>query len=301
MPVADEVFRLQNGRGPEGDFFRSFATLNLNNGDTKQGTWIATSSGQLLGAVNSRSAGEIGTLMRSSLAKYRQMPKAQRVRTAPVDARASDRNETRYPQGGMVLRSTSRDLPGAPKGSAWMATAWNTDVCWFTAEEMRQLMPTAARKGAKLEVPAPLIRRIVRFNLVDNVRGQTWAFEDAQVEKAALAVEVTGVEKGVVQLRITGEARAVAKGRWSVRGHDDPRPTDQERGVDMKLLGRAAWDTKKDRFTSFEIVAAGTRWGGTQYNRRENDLAVQPMGVVLQLADDKDRVAPSAFYQYGWR
>jgi hypothetical protein len=304
VPAADEVFLLQNGRGAESDFFRSCSNgVRLNQGDTRQGTWCVTPGGELLGAANDRNPRGIAKLMKDSLDKWKAMPKARRLRSAPVAAEpeGSDRNERFHPKGGLVLRSYSRDFPGGDNPTDWMAKAWNTDVHWFTAEEARSLLPNPLRKGSKIDVPAPIVRRIARFALVDNVRGQTWAWQDGEVEKASLSIEVGGVKDGVVSFKLAGAARCVARGNWSVRGHQDPRPTPQERGCDMKLLGRATFDTNKDRWTLFELTAVGTRWGGTQYNRRENDLAAAPWGVVLTMADATDKVAPSAFWSYGWR
>ena len=80
------------------------------------------------------------------------------------------------------------------------------------------------------------------------------------------------------------------------------RPSSQERGLEMRLLGRR-FDRKQGRFVDFEVVAVGTRWGGTQYNGRGNDLAPAPFGAVLGLAHESraERVAPEHFHGYGWR
>lgn len=302
--MADEVFLLQNGRGAEGDFFRSFSDgARLNQGDTRQGTWCATPSGQLLGAVNDRNPRAIAKLLKDSHEKWRAMTKAQRLRsTAPsAEPQGTDRNERFWPKDGLGLRSYSRDFPGGDKTSDWTDKAWNTDSHWFTADEKRSLLPETLRKGAKKDVADAIVRRIAMFALVDNVRGQTWNYKPDEVEKAALSLEVTDVKDGVVKFKLAGSARCVARGRWSVGGHQNPNPTDQERGCDMKILGRATFDSKKSQWTQFELVAVGTRWGGTQYNRRENDLTAAPWGVVLTIADANDKVAPAGFWSYGWR
>jgi hypothetical protein len=95
----------------------------------------------------------------------------------------------------------------------------------------------------------------------------------------------------------------VQEGDWSIRGYRDMnRPSRQERGLEMKLLGSARFDRRKGRFVGFELVAVGTRWGGTQYNGRGNDLAPAPFGAVLSLAGESraERVAPEHFHGYGW-
>ena len=73
--------------------------------------------------------------------------------------------------------------------------------------------------------------------------------------------------------------------------------------MELGLLGHARYDLKENRFVAFEVVAVGTRWGGTQYNGRGRDLAPAPFGAVLSLAGTAyaDRVAPEHFWGYGWR
>jgi hypothetical protein len=107
----------------------------------------------------------------------------------------------------------------------------------------------------------------------------------------------------VVSLRLEGRTKAVQKGDWSILGfRDKNRPSSQERGLDMKLLGSARFDRKQGRFAGFEVVAVGIRWGGTQYNVRGDDLAPAPFGAVLSLAGESraEHVAPEHFHGYGW-
>jgi hypothetical protein len=73
--------------------------------------------------------------------------------------------------------------------------------------------------------------------------------------------------------------------------------------MNLKLLGKATFDLAKKRFTAFELVAAGLRKGGTQYNGRPDDLGEHAIGFVFQLAGDSpsDRVAPAFVWAYRWR
>src|SRR5262249_29943178 len=135
---------------------------------------------------------------------------------------------------------------------------------WFTKEEAKQFLPQPPHVGQKHDLPAPLVERIARCHLVDNVRGQTAAYDAKHIEKARLTVAVTAVDGSVVSLRLEGETRAAAEGSWSVRGLRNPQPTPQKRGFETRLLGKATYDGTKERFVTFELVAVGTRWGGTQ-------------------------------------
>ena len=132
--------------------------------------------------------------------------------------------------------------------------------------------------------------RLARFHLLDNVRALNYAFfPEAAVEKASLTATVVGVEGDRVSLRFEGATRAAT-------------PEPQKRGYEPKLLGRATYDLKGGRFTSFELVAVGDRWGLGNCNQR-HDAKPGPMGVVLTLAGDSpaERLPPAVISHYGWR
>jgi hypothetical protein len=165
-------------------------------------------------------------------------------------------------------------------------------------------LPGEIEPGRTREVPRPLVERLARFHFLDNVRGQTSPFPASAIEDATLTSRITAVDGDVVAVRLEGRTSAVQKGDWSIRGYRDMRqPSSQERGLEMKLLGSARFDRKQGRFVGFELVAVGTRRGGTQYNGRGNDLAPAPFGAVLSLAalSRAERVAPEHFHGYGWR
>ena len=237
-------------------------------------------------------------MLRDSLDKWSKIPKARRLRaTAPnVEPAGTDRRERFHPKDGLTLRSYQRDFPGGDKTGDWTAKAWNTDTLWYNADEFKQWLPPAGAR--KYDIAAPLVHRFARFNFVDMVRGQTVGYDDADIT-ASLSAEITGVKNGIVSIKFTGSAKALQKGTWALSEQQEPSP--QERGYDFKILGKALLDTAKNKFTLFEIVAVGRRWGGWRYNLRENDLAPAPMGVVIKLNEEGDKVVPSAIWRYGWK
>jgi len=112
-------------------------------------------------------------------------------------------------------------------------------------------------------------------------------FEEDQVTKARLVVEVTGVDANVVTLRLEGETRtADGEGLGS-------------HGLGMRLLGNATYDLTDERFRTFDMVAVGSRWGATKNNSRRGDVDEGPIAILFALAGDSpsERVAP-AFYHH---
>jgi len=295
VPAADEVYRLQNlqtGTDPECRLFQKFAELGHYGGrpgTTRQGTYCATPSGVLLASVNSNDPKRIADMLQGALAKWKTLPRDERL--LPNDPRKQwgevKRPERFYPKDGLVLYVTSRDMPreaakAKPAKADWREHAWNQDYAWFTASEAKQLLPKQVEVGQKRQLPVPILHRIACAHLVDNVRGQTAPFEENQVKKARLTVEVTAVDGNVVSLRIEGETLTADEG---TRKH----------GLDMRLLGKATYHLTKERFLTFEMVAVGSRWGATQLNSRKGDLEAAPIGILFTLAGNSrcERVAPA--------
>jgi hypothetical protein len=294
VPAADEVYRMQNletGTDPECRLFQKFAELGhyRRPGTSRQGTYCVTPSGVLLGSVNSNDPKRVADLLEKSLTKWGTLKREERL--LPTDPRKQladiKRPERHYPEGGLVLNVTSRDMPreggkASPARAGWRALAWNQDFAWFTKAEARRFVPPEAKVGKRQDLPVPLVHRIACAHLIDNVRGQTSPFEESQVKKARLGAEVTAVDGDVVSLRLEGETRTAMEGG-------------REHGLDMRLLGKATFDLAKGRFLTFELVAVGSRWGHTQLNGRRGDTDAAPIGILFTLAKDSpcERVAPA--------
>ena len=312
MPAADEVWRLQHGKDPECVLFQKAAEQGHYAGrtvptDTRQGIYATAPSGVLLASINTNDPRKMAEMMKKALAKWRDMPRAERLLADDPALRTADvsRAERFRPADGLVLRVIGRDLPrGEDATPNRQPQAWNIDFAWFKKDEARAFVPAELKIGATCDVPAAIVRRIARFSLVDAVRGQTPPFADAHVERAEIRSTVEKVHDHAVSLRFEGATRTEHSGLWPVDGlPNGTKPSEQSRGVETRLLGRATFDLATERFTEFEIVAAGLRHGATQYNFRGGDTASAPIGFVVALAadDPAEAIAPAFFGSYGWR
>lgn len=295
VPCADEVWRLHNLREPDCLHFQKWCdeggTLN---GDgrtaTRQGTYCCTPSGQFLGSANHRDPRRIAAMLKEALRKWKEIKKEDRLlKEDPVKTwEQIDRSEKKYPADGMVLRVNSRDMPRTGLDpNDWRTHAWNFDYAWFKKDEVARMLPKTMGKKTEWKLPDDLVRRLVRIHLVDNVRGQTGGYRPEAVEEAEINCEVTRIKKNIVTIKLTGKVKQQQDGR----------------GVEGTMLGEALYNTKDEKFDKFEIVVLGTRWGATQYNRREDDRERSPIGYVLHLASDHptEKIAPAEFGSYGWR
>ena len=203
-----------------------------------------------------------------------------------------ERLESKYPEDGLVLRSYSRDLPRDDAPTDWRAGAWNQDMVWFTKAEAIALATPGHSRAA-------ILSRFVRTHLIDNVRGQTEAFEPGDVTESLMHFETVGQDASNRHIKITGSFRNDRPGE---RAYDDV-PAELPRGTDGKILGQATFDESIQKFTAFEMVALGIRWGDTRFNGRYDDAGPSPIGWAFKLAGDSpaERIAPAHLWDvYGW-
>lgn len=314
IPVCDEVWRLHNLQELDCRYFQGFCEEGHYGGpnrQTRQGIYVHTPSGRFLGSVNTTDPRRMERMLDEALDRWKAMPKKDRyLDYDPATRReAIQRRERQYPADGLPLRVYTRDIDarGGPRKDVpddWRGTAWNVDSLWYRKDEARALLPGRLAKGRSIEWPAALAQRMVRHNLVDNVRGQTNGYSAAQVRTARIRSEVVSVKKQLVTVRFEGETLAHTTSAWpkdgataSVAGGDA-----FARGVRTRLAGEAVYDKKAGAFTSFRLAAVGSRFGRTRYNFREEDVDERPIAfaIIFDPDDPGRRVAPAEMGAYGW-
>lgn len=289
VPVAENCTHLQRQQDAEGDLFRLIAEQGHYAGrlvptDTRQGMYACTPDGVLLVSCNVHGADQLMPVLRQALERWER----RRGVAAPSDTGATDRRfGWTPPPGGLVLRVWSRDLPRDPaqdtRPDDWRKRAVNLDHAWFTAEEARALVPADPALGAEADWPDPLMRRLVRYHCIDNVRGEPPMWRPEEVGSATVRCRV--VERDGARIRLDVNGAAALRGTsW---GSEDAsrQPRSSERGTDLAIAGTLVFDTAAGRFVRFHLTASGQRWGATQYNSRHDDPGPAPIGFAFEQAD----------------
>jgi hypothetical protein len=257
-----------------------------------QGQYAVAPSGELLASCASADPREVAAMMEAALAKWSELPREKRLLTKAPEAKAAgqwQKWEKHYPVDGLVLWVVSRDLPRGSSPPAF-PKAWNQDYAWFRKAEAQAFLPDPIKVNATHEVPRPLVERLAQFHLVDNVRALNYAyFPKEAIQEARLAATVSEVKDDVATVRFEGRTRASMDGPF-------------KQGYEPKLVGRARYNVKRQKFISFELVAVGMRWGAGNCNLRHDDAEPAPMGIVLRLAGDSsaERLPPAFLSKYGW-
>jgi len=289
--AADACDRMQKEFCQDEDalLFRKFAkqrTLKASNRGGAQGHYAVAPSGELLAASSSSNYKVLVEMMKQGLAKWATLPREKRLLPKPPDPKAAEnwrRKEELYPDDGLVLRVVARDQ----KRERWPDS--NLDYAWFRKDEARALLPVKPKKDAKHDVPRELVQRLACFHLLDNVHALNYTFFPKEaIEKARLTSTVIQIKGDLVSLSFDGETRASLVSPKKI-------------GYEPKLLGRATFNLKEQKFSSFELLAVGLRWGLGNCNQRHNP-APALMGIVFTLAggSQAERLPPAFISRYGW-
>ncbi|TWT40296.1 hypothetical protein RAS1_40040 [Phycisphaerae bacterium RAS1] len=328
VAATDEVWRLQTGSGAECRFFQAMADRGHYRaaGGTRQGIYICTPGGRLLASINSLDADEVCKTLASGLSAWDALSPAERRLPADLAARFEPRWEHARPEGGLILETTNRDLrgdpptpqespaqrespalpesPSASDAASCRDSRWNRDHAWFSRDEARAWLPADATRGAVVNVPTALVERLARFHLVDNVRGQTVPFTRADVAGSRIESRVTARDGACVEIELRGETRAVSGDQWDMSEAVWKPERAHPRGIVTRLLGQATFDLDAGRFTRFEMVGVGQRWGFSENNARRGQPERSAIGFVIRLASSgAAQSVPPAFvdvYDAAW-
>ena len=255
IPVAIDQAYQRRQQDAEGDFYRKIAGQGPRNNfkGTTQGLYIATAAGQFLGYNNNRGPDRVRRLMKTALDQFKPAD------VAPID---SGRKDPQYnptpPEGGLILRVRAKVLDGYEEtGDRWrriFQQSVSRDNLWVSRGEHEQLV-----RGV---LPEALQRRIARYHLVDNTRGEPPMWREDEIREIQMTLE-NGRLRGTVHLE-------------TVSG---------DRGYEAQLLGTVKIDAGK--VTQLDVIAKGQFWGEGTYTRGA-PAGKFPLAVSFTLADGTD-------------
>jgi hypothetical protein len=299
VAVAGDDWYQRRRRDAEGEFFRKVADQGPHKGfggSTRQGIYVLTASGRLLGFNNRQDAASVYALLRRGYFSWRRQPPEDRQPGA-VTIADPDRVDGNYhrqaPPGGLVLNVYTRVLDRTPSGELCPGSCEfpgghrsARDHLWLTEADWKALIPAEPRQGDVLPVPDRVARRIARFHLVDNTRGEPAFWERRQVHAAALKLTVEEAGAKLVRLRIDGS--------FLLANAADPLRA--KRGFDARLLGYIRYDVAKQTISHFDLLAVGNHWGEGPYTPMARPGRA-PLGIAFELSRGEagaDRIPPQA-------
>jgi len=250
IPVAIDQAYQRRQKDPEGEFYRKLAGQGprSNSRSTTQGLYAAAPDGKLLFYNNNRGPERVQRLLKQALADY-QPSNVTAVKRGSPDARYNPQP----PEGGLVVRVRAKVLGGyEATDDRWrriFQTATSRDNLWISHGENSALLQD--------RIPESLQRRLARFHLVDNTRGEPPMWRESEIVKLKMTLK-DGRLSGEVQLETA----------------------DGKRGYHAKLLGDI--EAKNGKVVRFDCVALGDFWGQGPYTRGAPKGKL-PFGRFLQL------------------
>lgn len=264
VPVAVDQHIHRRLKDAEGELFAKVLRQAGRGLDGRsQGVYCFTPDGTLLTFANTAQAGRVRQLLTGALAKFD--PAA--AEAANIAAAAGSKPLPEPPAGGLILDVTAKVLGGYEDGAGRRAEvhrdSLGRDHLWVRQDEAAAL--------ASGEFPASLARRIAKFHLVDNTRGEPPLWRDAEIRRLEVKLEA-GQVRGSVELQ-------------TPRG---------DRGYQADLYGIV--ESQDGQVTRIDLVFKGQFWGQGAYTPGAPPGKF-PLAVALRLAADDcaaNRVPPQA-------
>jgi len=194
----------------------------------------------------------IGEAVDRGLARYRQSP-SRRAEISPQLLR--DAAPLPPPPGTSVVRLFTRIRP-VPEGAHPHNSNLGRDYMWVLADEVREMLD-AGRGGQPFEMPRTLVARLVTFHLVDNVRGQVWAYRPGDVSRARFTARPVGSDGQVRRFTFTGE--------YAKRSSNPPHWTD--RGQEGRVEGEFELDAERGKIVRFRALVESQAWDQSEQPR----------------------------------
>ncbi|MGL4554737.1 MAG: hypothetical protein ACRC33_26520, partial [Gemmataceae bacterium] len=299
VAVATDDWYTRRRRDATGDFFRSVADLAGRTGPgggTRQGYYCFSASGKLLATQRSNDAKPMKAMLQQAVRKFGALRGAEwkpGAVTVP-DHGPADKQYTRTPPaGGLILRAYTRIVEPDGKGGYAPGKCDFTggdqaarDHVWLRKDEVEDLIPERPKVGASVTVPEAVVRRLCRYHLVDNTRGEPDYWKPEEVRKASLAGKVVKADDHAVTVALTGAALLAT----------DADPDAAARGYEATLRGTLRYDPGKKAVTAFDLMAVGDHWGRSTFTPGERP-GRKPLGVVFELARGTapgERIPPQA-------
>jgi hypothetical protein len=201
------------------------------------------------------------------------------------------------PDGALVLRVFSRITP-LPAGLNELRRRRNgqlgRDHLWLTKSDAAEIL-SRLKDAKEAEAPSGLSKRLCRYHLTDNVRGESDLWGPDDVQKRSFTVAKLTETETAMTVRLTG-AYAMRMTGIKVEG----RKTKSEMGLEGTLEGVLEIDKAKAAFIGAKLYASATGWGASTFTPDEPPGKFPVKFAMVVATDEVSRqVAPQGVMNSG--
>ncbi len=272
-----------------GKFFIHIADQGPRTADgTRQGHYIFTAGGKLLGYNNNRTIDRRLKFINEAIEQWNALPEGEKMPGAidVPELKASELDEKYHadlPEGAIALIASERILKVGAGGKLAICGSedhdhsWGhlaaIDRMWIKEEEWQQLVEPI-EFGESQPVNDRLAKRLVRYHLLDFTRGEPvqWKLDDIQ------SLKLIKTRTGKFTFDLSGTVLV----------------SDSERGFEASVLGKVEYNPATEKISQFDLVVLGEHWGDGKYTKGARP-GRSPLGIAFRLGDPavpEDRIRP---------
>ncbi|HAE19670.1 MAG TPA: hypothetical protein DCG41_10670, partial [Verrucomicrobiales bacterium] len=200
VTVAADDWYQRRRKDKVGEFFAKVVDQSPRKGvHTKQGHYIFTATGKLLGFNNNRGPEKRLAMIKDALSEWDKLPKDVRKVDVPERGKNDQGFYRELPKGGQIVKVYTRCLE--ERSGRLQKLADNkignlsaVDHLWLQHLEVRQLGNLIVSGGGPISNAVSL--RIAKFHLRDNTRGEPRDWKTNEVKEWSLKVDGQGKVSG---------------------------------------------------------------------------------------------------------
>lgn len=271
IPAVGNTHELQNQKFQAGKWFMEMAQ-KANPRDLKsvtaQGFYVAGADGKGYAFNNNRDPQRVLGFIQKGLAGFRKDPPAK------VDI-AEDEVNAQYSRGPdpsvSVLQVYSRIKP-LPESCDELNHNIGRDFLWIYPEEVKTMRESVV-------APASLVKRLLRFHFVDNIRGEPDMWDTKDIQSSSFVLKRLSTD------------RFALTGRFAMK-HGD-------RGIEGAFESEITFDPKEDRVKAFKGFAKTLAWGAGTYTPKPPAGRFPILYAIVPATADYAKLTPPAAALYG--
>lgn len=263
----DPVLKNQLRRLPNGE------------GDTAQGFYVVGADGKLYGWNNSHYGPETVNLLDSSLQAYRRSPQNPILLT---EEQISDPFCCTPDSSTSIVQVFTRITP-VPTDCDDLNHGVGRDYMWVYADDVRSILSDSAQHADRFSLPKNLVARLVRFHLVDNVRGEPDEWKSQDIKLANFTVKLIAEDAIAKHFQFEGEYRQETENHC--------------RGQQGTLFGRFDIALGSGKIENLRAYGEAQAWGESRFTPGAPKGKFGLVTAMISADDSYARtIAPHAIY-----
>jgi hypothetical protein len=291
VPLAMNDWYLRRQEDAVGQFYRKMTEASPRGSagqGTRQGRYVFTATGRFLGFNNNRGPERLLKMLGQALTEWEKLPPDQRK---AANALKNDHPDEKFfreaPKDGAIVRVYTRllekngssyqraNLKATEQENDHTRSTSARDHLWLQATEVEE-MQKALEKGQPVSLADPVLKRILRFHLFDNTRGEPPSWGLAEIQSASLTLRPQGPKA----------SQGALEGTFSLKSADG------QRSLQGTFSGSIAFQAT--RLATFQLLALGDHTGDGVHTRGARP-GTNPIGFSFNLVTNpqpSDAIAP---------